>query len=162
MLKEFTGLPTLTAMNPMMNMLIQKLFDQSQNNIFAYRKSLANLNSAELQHKLYKESVIKYSGPDAWYSLFNATLSMCDGVELPLMLEMVVDELENASELKNGLTDYFLYNADPEQNIDGQPKSDLSWTPYGKEKLRERSEKINQSVTSLQAYCRGYLARRKF
>ncbi|MBN9288584.1 MAG: hypothetical protein BGO43_03260 [Gammaproteobacteria bacterium 39-13] len=161
LLQEFTGTPTIAALNPALNVCVQKLFARCQNDIFAYRQALSNIPSMTLHHKLYKESVIKYSGPDAWAHLFKDTLEMCNGMELPLMMEIFLEELEKANELQNGLTDCFLYNINPEQNIDGLPKSDLSWTPYGKEKMQKRSEEIDKNVTVLQAHCRSYLARSK-
>jgi hypothetical protein len=74
------------------------------------------------------------------------------------LLDELFTELENASELQNGLKDCLLQNSNPEQNVHGQFKSDLSWTPYGKEKLQAKSKIIDESATILQSACRKLLA----
>jgi len=160
LLQEFTGAPTFTASDPAVSMFIQSLFSLSNNNIFAYRRMLSTV-APYLRDKLYKESVIKYSGPDAWAFLFNVTQNVSEETDLDILSEIFIEEIEKANELQNGLTECFLYNANPKQNINGFPKSDLSWTPYGKEKMHQRSQEIDRSVTTLQAHCRGHLARNR-
>ncbi|MBN9288585.1 MAG: hypothetical protein BGO43_03255 [Gammaproteobacteria bacterium 39-13] len=160
LLQEFTGAPTFTASDPAVSMFIQTLFSLSQNNIFAYRRMLSTV-APYLREKLYKESVIKYSGPEAWAFLFNGTQNVTEETDLDELSEVFIEEIEKANELQNGLTDCFLYNINPEQNIDGLPKSDLSWTPYGKTKMRARSQEIDRRLTTLQAHCRGHLVRNR-
>ena len=125
--------------------------------VFDFRQLISKIPDEfnNLRQRLYKASVMNFSGPFTWFYLCNKTVNriqVCLALKseelLPTLLEELVIELENASEQQNGLQDCF----SPDDN------HDFSWTPYGKEKLREKSKTLDDATTVLQSACRKALA----
>lgn len=161
-LTEFAGFPSILGSNPFVARLVRKLFEKKCD-IFQYRQLISAIPDENLRQQLYKESVMKSSGPFTWYHLYDETVKLLQASSefkefIPVLLEELLTELENASELHNGLQDCFLQNNNPEQNVQGQFKSDVSWTPYGKEKLHVKSKIIDEGAIVLQSACRKLLA----
>ncbi|MCS5711330.1 glycosyltransferase family 88 protein [Candidatus Berkiella aquae] len=141
--------------------LIKKLFEQSGNDIFKYRTLVNNLPNVynAIKPLLLKDSVVKYSGPDAWFLLYKDDILFCREsqslLELPNNLQRIVAAFENASELNNGMQDCFPQYDEPEQQIMGQLKGDLSWLPSGKSKLEAQSQKIEEAAKTFQKAIRS-------
>lgn len=182
LLTEFGGLPNQKALNKQLAEFIYSLYSKCAFDIIKYRHAIIQIDVPEnIRESLIRDSVMQITGPMAWFHLFPEIMAGFNDISLekpqslakvgPLLKQLSVEVVKCgystnklgtciiSKDTPGNLEDIVPQNRNVEDVIG--VKCDQSWTPYGAEVLKQKSTKIDESVSTIQAACRDYLARLK-